>query len=260
MTHGFDPLRGALRRANPVRPECLPDPVRLKTAEALLEAIVTSTTTSAPGASDRDATQTQGPGNLRSVGWEGRTDAELLRGALNDREAFAVFYREHAVALYRWFAYRVERQGTVAAELTAETFAQALQSLPRFKGTLAGSGTSWLFGIARNLAKEHHRSRRVRDDARRDLGMPREGSLDDSLADADDRVDLDLLRLELDRALAQLSPVQRQAVTLRVVNGLDYPSIARATATSEQAVRLRVSRGLRALRAQLASVTNEEDL
>ncbi|MBA3736255.1 MAG: RNA polymerase sigma factor [Actinobacteria bacterium] len=204
-------------------------------------------------------TQDRGSCNLSSVTWEGRDDAQLLNSALRDREAFGVFYRQHALTVYRWFAYRVDREGTLAAELTAETFAEALRSLPRFAGTTPGSGTSWLFGIARNLALEHHRRRRVRDEARRELGMPRVGVVDESFQNAEERIDSGRLRDELDAALAQLPPAQRQAVMLRVVEELDYPSIAHATASSEPAARLHVSRGLRALRNQLTAAANKEE-
>jgi RNA polymerase sigma factor (sigma-70 family) len=238
---------GALRRANPVSPESLKDPARSAAADALLEAILSEATQDAP------------PRNLSSVSWHGKDDAQLLNGALRDRDAFGVFYEQHALAVYRWFAYRVQREGTVAAELTGETFAEALRSLPRFEGTAPGSGTSWLFGIARNLARDHHRSRRVRDDARRDLRMPRTSAIDGSFQDAEDRIDSGRLHEKLEEAVAQLSPAQREAVTLRVVDELDYPSIAHATSTTEQAVRLRVSRGLRALRRQLAPATHEEE-
>ncbi len=193
------------------------------------------------------------------MSWKGRDDAELLNDALRDREAFGVFYRQHALAVYRWFAYRVEREGTLPAELTAETFAEALRSLPRFQGTGPGAGTAWLFGIARNLAREHHRSRRVRDDARRNLRMPRAGAFDAALEDANDRLDSERLRRRLDEALDALSAAQRRAVTLRVVEELDYHSVADTMATTEEAARLRVSRGLRALRDQLAPATNEEE-
>ena len=198
------------------------------------------------------------PRNGRDMSWHRRDDAELLNGALRDREAFAVFYERHAIPVYRWFAYRIKREGTVAAELTAETFAEALRSLPRFRGTSPGSGTAWLFGIARNLAREHHRSRRVRADARRDLGMPRTVDLDGALDDVEDGADALRLREELQRALEQLSPAQREAVELRVLADRDYPEIARATATTEQAARLRVSRGLRRLRDQLAPLPSQE--
>lgn len=192
------------------------------------------------------------------MSWKRRDDAELLNAAVRDRAAFAAFYDLHAVAVYRWFACRTGREGTVAAELTAETFAEALRSLPRLRGTRAGSGTAWLFGIARNLAREHHRSRRVRDYARRELGMPRLVEPDVALDEAEDRADAVTLRGELERALAQLSPAQREAVELRVIDGRGYPEIARVTDTTEQTVRLRVSRGLRALRDQLAPVPSQE--
>ena len=246
MSQSVDPFQ-AVRKANPVRPDCLRTPDRAERAGKLLDEIL------------RHPTHKLVSGNFSSVSWQGRTDAELLDAARRDREAFAAFYREHAVPVYRWFAYRVEREGALAAELTAETFAEALRSLPRFRGTVAGSGTAWLFGIARNLAREHHRSRRVRTDARRELGMPPAGALDGYLADADERMDSNRLRRELDSALDRLPPAQKQAVTLRVVEELDYPEIARAAETTEQAVRLRVSRGLRALRLQLTPATNEED-
>jgi RNA polymerase sigma-70 factor (ECF subfamily) len=240
---GFDPFE-VLARANPVDP----DSARAGAdAEALLAAILTAPT--------QDST----PGNLSSVSWNERDDAELLHGALHDREAFGVFYEQNALAVYRWFAYRVQREGTVAAELTAETFAEALRSLPRFRGTQPGSGVSWLFGIARNLAREHHRSRRIRRDARRELGMPRNGGLDEALQDADERLDATELRERLVAAIALLPRAQREAITMRVVEELEYPAIAAAADTTEQAVRLRVSRGLRALRVQLTPATHEED-
>jgi RNA polymerase sigma-70 factor (ECF subfamily) len=197
--------------------------------------------------------------NLSGVYWDEQDDAALLRAAMADREAFAVFYRQHALIVYRWFAYRVRSEGTVASELTSETFAQALRSLPRFKGTVPGSGTSWLFGIARNLAREHYRSRRVRDDARRELGMPVLEAVDLGFQEVEDRIDSERLRDALAVALSQLPTAQREAVRLRIVDELDYPAIASATAASEQTARLRVSRGLRALHARLAPDITKED-
>jgi RNA polymerase sigma factor (sigma-70 family) len=189
---------------------------------------------------------------------EPQADAALLRAALSDKEAFACFYRQHSTVVYRWFAYRVRRDGTVASELTAEAFAEALRSLPRFKGAAPGSGTAWLFGIARNLFREYHRTNRVRDDARRQLQLPREALADTSLEDAENRADAGRLRVAVETALQELPAAQREAVMLRVVDQLDYPSIASMTASTQETVRLRVSRGLRSLRTQLAPVLAKE--
>ena len=184
-------------------------------------------------------------------------DATLLRQALVDRDAFALFYRQHAVALQKWFAYHVERDGQVVLELTAETFAEAIRSLERFRGTEPGSGTAWLFGIARNLAREHHRTQRVRDSARRELGVQPVAAVDWELESVDERVDRSRLAVELERAIAELPPAQRQAIRMRVIDELDYEEIAVATSSSQQSVRLRVSRGLAALRAEITPLEEE---
>ena len=188
-----------------------------------------------------------------------RNDATLLRASVRDREAFAAFYRLHALTLYRWFSFHVERDAGTASELTAETFAEALNSLPRFRGLAPGDGTAWLFGIARNIAREHHRTRRVRALARRRLGLPLHGYLDKSFDAAEERVDAALLSRGFKAALASLPHAQREAVWLRVVDELGYPDIAAATNSSEQAVRLRVFRGLRTLRVRLTPSTCREE-
>jgi RNA polymerase sigma-70 factor, ECF subfamily len=193
------------------------------------------------------------------MAWENLDDADLLRAGLENREAFGAFYRMHALTVYRWFVVHVERDRGTASELTAETFAEALRSLPRFRGRTAGDGTAWLFGIARNLAREHHRRRRVRDTARRRLGMPVQSYVDGSFDDAEARVDVRLLHSGLEAALSQLPAAQRRAVWLRVVNELEYPEIAALTESSEQAVRLRVFRGLRAMRLRLTLPTSKEE-
>ncbi len=186
-----------------------------------------------------------------------RDDVELLRAAVTQRDAFAAFYRAYAEVLERWFAVRVGRDGTIASELTAETFAEALRSLLSFRGTEPGSGAAWLFGIARNLEREHHRRGRVGDEARRAVGVPVPTSVDPSFDAAEELMDVELLRERLRAAVRELPAGQRRAVELRVVGELGYSEIAQQMGTSEQSARLRVSRGLRRLRRRL--VTEQEE-
>ena len=56
-----------------------------------------------------------------------RTDSELLIASRSDGEAFTELYRRHAEDLLRYFARRTLDPET-AAELTAETFAEAFAS------------------------------------------------------------------------------------------------------------------------------------
>ncbi len=58
-------------------------------------------------------------------------DDELLRSARSDPEAFALLYRRHVHALRGYF-YRRTGDAELAADLTAETFAAALDGAHRF--------------------------------------------------------------------------------------------------------------------------------
>ena len=99
-----------------------------------------------------------------------RPDGELLRGARHDPEAFCLFYRRHAKAVYGFFLRSVGDAET-ANDLTAETFAQALRGLTRFRGADERSAGAWLFGIAQNLLRQYYRRDRVASEARRKGGM-----------------------------------------------------------------------------------------
>src|SRR3954464_190167 len=100
---------------------------------------------------------------------DGRSDDDLLAATRTEPEAFAVFYRRHVHALLAYFARRVH-DAELAADLTAETFAAALDGAHRHRRE-RGPGAAWLYGIAkRQLAHAAHKGA-VEDRARRRLGV-----------------------------------------------------------------------------------------
>src|SRR4051794_1480003 len=174
------------------------------------------------------------------------SDEELLAAARRDAEAFAAFYRRHARAVAAFFSART-RDAEVAADLTAETFAAALEGVGRYRAD-RGAAAAWLFGIARHQLSRWQRARHVDDRARRRLGMERL-ALDDA--------DLDRIAAlggrdaaEVRVWMEQLPADQRAAVEARVVDEQDYDALAAASGTTPAAVRQRVSRGLATLRAR----------
>jgi RNA polymerase sigma-70 factor, ECF subfamily len=175
-----------------------------------------------------------------------RTDAELLRDAQRDPEAFGLLYDRHASAIYR-SARRAGLAEADALDLVSEVFARAWISRKRFRDPGGGSTRPWLFGIARNVAAAHRRSGRIDAGARKRLRMslPEEPDATDRVAE---RLDASARVPELERALGSLPLGQREAVRLRVVHGLGYPDIAQQLRCSEAAARKRVSLGLRSLR------------
>ena len=178
-------------------------------------------------------------------------DADLLRAARKDPEAFARFYSEHADWIYRWARSQVGDPDT-AMDITAEAFAQALVSLRRFRGRERGSGTAWVFGIARNLVRNYFQRRRVEAEARIRLGMPLVSYEVAEYEDSEERLDANALAGEIADALGSLPAGLRETIERRVVDGLEYEEIASASGISPSNARMRVTRGLRTLRSRLS--------
>lgn len=174
-----------------------------------------------------------------------RTDAELIRAARTDAGAFRELYDRYVEQVHSYHLRRT-RDAHAAHDLTAETFAQAWLARRRFRDRAGGSAGPWLFGIARNLLSQSVRRRRIELKACERLGLRER--LDEPRATTEP----DEVWLEgLDEALADLPAGERDAVALRVVEGLPYDAVAADLATSEGAARVRVARGLGRLRQRL---------
>ena len=169
------------------------------------------------------------------------SDAALLRG---NADAFAAFYRRHEDAVLGFFLRRTGR-ADVAADLTAESFARALEGRASFDSSL-GEPRAWLFGIARHLLARSLDAGRVENETRLRLAMQPLVLDDEDLARINELTDAPALA-----ALQSLPPEQREAVSGRVLAESDYTALAKELRCSESVVRQRVSRGLRTLRRSL---------
>lgn len=174
---------------------------------------------------------------------EERTDSELLIASRTEPEAFTELYRRHAEDLLRYFARRTLDPET-AAELTAETFAEAFASRANYRDQ-GVNGVAWLYGIARHRLGRFFRSGRVEAAARRKLGMPERDLAPQDYERIEDLIDFAPIREALVEALDTLNDEQRDALRLRVIDGLGYAEVAERLKCTEQNARQRVSRGLR---------------
>jgi RNA polymerase sigma-70 factor (ECF subfamily) len=181
-----------------------------------------------------------------------RTDAELLKAASEDPQAYREFYDRYAVWIHSWF---VRHTGSESAslDLTAETFAQAWHASRRFRDEAEGSGAPWLFGIARNLLRQYHKHNRIESAARERMGLPAMSAECEDYERVDERSEIGALEPLLRRAMRALPAEQRRALELRIVHGLPYDAVAGRLGCSQNAARLRVSRALRALTTQMRS-------
>ncbi len=170
-----------------------------------------------------------------------RTDAELMQASEADGGAFAELYGRHVSTVHAWFRRRLE---WAASDLTAETFAQAWLSRRSFRDQAEGSALPWLFGIARNVARESARRDAVETRARRRLGLPTNLAAEDGYAAVEERLSP---RAALAHGLDALPEHEREALELRVVDELPYEQVANRLGVRPAAARLRVSRALRRL-------------
>jgi DNA-directed RNA polymerase specialized sigma24 family protein len=133
----------------------------------------------------------------------------LLIAARSGAEEFSAFYRHFERSMLGFFM-RATGQADLAADLTAETFARALESVATYDPA-KGRADQWLLGIARHVLSGSYRRGRVDAAARERLGLPRL-ILDDHATETISR--LAAGQDEATNALAELSQEQRRAARL----------------------------------------------
>lgn len=171
----------------------------------------------------------------------------------------AALYARHCDELLV-FLVRRTRDTEVALDIWGETFAQALKSGGRYRGTSDAEAGAWLFAIARRQLARYYRRGSAERRAMRRLGIERPALGADAETELIRRAGLDHLREALLAAVATLPADAREAIGLRILDELPYPDVAARLAISEQAARMRVSRGLRALGRVLDTQSIQEAL
>ncbi len=146
---------------------------------------------------------------------------ETLTGARPDqhstRPTFAAAAAAHLDDVYRYLLY-LTKDGTLAEDLTADTFERALRGWQRFDPR-RGSARTWLCQLARSTALDHFRAeeRRRRRDDRYARDEPRSAP----------SPGVPGLSPALEDALGRLSAADRELIALRVVLELDTETAAR---------------------------------
>jgi len=129
-----------------------------------------------------------------------------------------------------------------AEDVAAQVFARAFDAYPRFepRGT---TPAAWLFRIARNAAFDHSRRTSRRQRAEHAVSEIDRQS-DDPIRLAERRFEYRTLRY----AIARLPHRQREAVVLRLKDGLSFAEVGERLGRSEDAAKMLYHRSLRALR------------
>ncbi|MCH8226380.1 MAG: sigma-70 family RNA polymerase sigma factor [Chloroflexi bacterium] len=171
-------------------------------------------------------------------------EEELVRAAQRgQRDAFARIYETHVDRVYRYLLSRLG-QPADAEDVTAEVFIRAMKALPSYKPR----GTplmAWLYRIAHNQAVNWGKTRsRRRENSLEDLAVR---SSDDPEREALDRASF----AEAEREMEQLTPLQRQVLSLRFAGELSIAETGKIMKRSQGAVKFLQYSALQALRRNL---------
>jgi DNA-directed RNA polymerase specialized sigma24 family protein len=181
-----------------------------------------------------------------------RTDAELLRAARRDADAYRELYERYRERVFGYFLRRTGDEDT-AIELTADTFCRVWVTRDRFEDERDGSVAPWLFGIARNVLLMSVRRGEVERRVARELGVLGRLELGGGAEPEPSWLD------GADELLDTLPLSQRDALRLRIVDELDYDQVAERLGTSPATARVRVHRGLASLRGRLSRSKEIDD-
>ena len=186
---------------------------------------------------------------MRRSDLQGTDDSELIAcAARGDREAFGALYERYVFRVFRHVYYLTSDRHT-AEDLTAQTFLNALEAIPRYE-VRGVPFLAWLLRIAYNLPVNY---RKVRKNGTAPLpeSLEVQGTTYSPEASCEAKADGERVW----EGVRRLRWDQRQVIVMRFIDGLSYPDIARVLGKSIGAVRVIQYRALCALRRRL-----EDDL
>ncbi|MCA2230424.1 RNA polymerase sigma factor [Nonomuraea aurantiaca] len=179
------------------------------------------------------------------------SDSDLGARLRSEPELFTVVHHRYFQAIYRYAAGRLDAQ--TAEDIAADTFLTAFDRRDRFDPG-RGSLRPWLFGIATNLIAGHRRK-----EARHYAALSRIAPEPD-VEGPENRVvtfvAAQRMQPHLVKAMAALSPGERDAVLLVALGQLSHEEVAEALGISVGTVSSRISRA----RAKLHNTFDKEAL
>jgi RNA polymerase sigma factor (sigma-70 family) len=159
-------------------------------------------------------------------------------------DAFCITYYERT----RRYLYSELADPQLALDFAQETFASAFAASKKFRGKTPQEEWAWLKTIATNQLRGHWRAKYAYRAMQKRLDPS--VSSDDPALDRIEEIDA-VERLPLAKLLQSLRPLYRQAIELRIYQGLSYKTMGERFDEQPDTMRIRVDRGLQELRRKL---------
>jgi RNA polymerase sigma-70 factor (ECF subfamily) len=160
------------------------------------------------------------------------SDSNLVKRVRNgDKDAFRELVERYQRKVFS-IAYGMVGNREDAMDLVQDAFLKAYRNLDRFEGS--SSFYTWLYRIVVNVCIDYIRRHGKRHKVEYDDQIQREEAVD-----ADDRIHASKLGLDptkvqgrrelieqIEKALEELSPIHKEAIILREIEGLSYQEMA----------------------------------
>lgn len=183
------------------------------------------------------------------------SDTELMRQMRNgDKNAFAVLYRRHHAALYRYAVLRCGASA-IAADVVQDVFIGLMTDQYKYDA-LKGQLHYFLFGVARNVAMKHDSALQKTASALTEFEDDEDQDTLSEVICEDaaplERLMRDQMAEDLRQAIASLAPHYRDVLILYELHEMSYLEIADICQINVGTVRSRLSRARQALAERLS--------
>jgi len=148
----------------------------------------------------------------------------------HDKRAFEQLVVKYQSPLRRFFIVQTLGDEQLSDDLAQDTFIKAYVNINKFAGR--SSFSTWLFKIAHNVFIDHTRNRRITTDI----------DATSTARQAENGSDIGM-RMDLCKALAYVSPIERSCITLQMTDGYKIEKIAEITGLPTNTVKSHLSRG-----------------
>jgi len=171
-------------------------------------------------------------------------DAELVE-RLRQRDGVA-YFQLHAQYRDRVYGLSLKLLGDphMAEDVMQEVFLQVFRKLHLFRGDAKLS--TWIFRITVNACRSRQRS--LERERRLDPREVHARNMSRGIIDPEHEMTRGEMRADIERALAELTPEQREILLLKSVDELSYDEIGAATRLSRPRVRGKLYRARKAFR------------
>ena len=173
----------------------------------------------------------------------------LKRAGRGDQQAFGDLYDQLSALVYG-VVLKVVRDPAYSEEVAQEVFVELWRLATRYDAT-RGSVRSWAATVAHRRAIDRVRS----EQASRDRVERQASNVSRDHDEVVAAVETNLDQIRVRRALAALSPLQREAVELAYFGGHTYREVAILLAVAEGTVKTRIRDGMIRLRDELGGAS-----